>query len=58
MENRIDNQESDTKKNKKPQSHSITQEEIYRTIREAYDVSDNKEDWKIYIYILEYIGIK
>ena len=38
MENRIDNQESDGKKT------SITQE-IYRAIREAYDVADNKEDW-------------
>ena len=24
---------------------SITQEEIYRAIHEAYDVTDNKEDW-------------
>ena len=38
MENRINNQESDGKKT------SITQEEIYRAIREAYDVADNKED--------------
>jgi hypothetical protein len=35
-ENRIDNQESDGKKT------SITQEEIYRAIREAYDIADKE----------------
>jgi hypothetical protein len=35
-ENRIDNQESDGK------ITSITQEEIYRAIREAYDIADKE----------------
>ena len=38
MESRIDNQESDGER--------TAQEEIYRAIREAYDISDDKENWR------------